>query len=640
MPQSYPMDRGTCLAGDRMARSKNARANRAMGLLSRLRRDVRGNTLAIVAAAMIPLIAMVGGGVDVSRMYLAKVRLQHACDAGALAGRKAMGAGVWAPGNITPPAITPEQTADQFFKGNFRDSAYGTLPTTHKYTESNGDVSGTASVVVPMTLMKFFGMPQRTMTVACDAQMQLPNTDVMFVLDNTGSMLDYPDGTYCGGLTSGCKINVLKNAVKCFYESVAQYKTDGTCSTSISGSGVNASSQIRFGFVPYSSNVRVGQLLPTSYFANNWNYQTRVKNGTTTYWSTPVKISNNCNNVPANTSTSQYTTQGNGNNCKTYESDLKTAINWDYGIKSVDISGLKSGTSWNSSISLALNDDGSSKTINWDGCIEERQTIATSGTPTFTVNANNQVLTPGGQVMKDLDIDAVPSQSDSTTLWGPALPGVIFTRDGTGTASSSWSSWNYAASSTPNLYQNSSSYYCPQAAKKLQVWANASDFDTYVNSLIATGNTYHDIGLLWGARLMSPTGIFASENAATPTGGQIQRHMIFMTDGDTNTDVHDYNAYGVPWFDRRQTPNSSAPSNTDTDNQVNARFAALCTATKNKGITLWVVSFGAAPQATTKSRLQACATDSNHYFDATDASSLNSAFQLIAAQITQLRLTK
>ena len=60
-----------------------------------LARDVRGNTMAIMAATLIPLAGLVGGGIDISRMYIVKTRLQHACDAGALAGRKAMGGGAW-----------------------------------------------------------------------------------------------------------------------------------------------------------------------------------------------------------------------------------------------------------------------------------------------------------------------------------------------------------------------------------------------------------------------------------------------------------------------------------------------------------------------------------------------------------------
>ena len=76
---------------------------RPRGFMSALARDVRGNTLAIMAAALIPLAGLVGGGIDISRMYITKTRLQHACDAGALAGRKAMGGGTWAQQRLPTP---------------------------------------------------------------------------------------------------------------------------------------------------------------------------------------------------------------------------------------------------------------------------------------------------------------------------------------------------------------------------------------------------------------------------------------------------------------------------------------------------------------------------------------------------------
>ena len=617
------------MVGDRMARSKSARANKAMGFLSRLRRDVRGNTLAIVAAAMIPLIAMVGGGIDVSRMYLAKVRLQHACDAGALAGRKTMGAGTWAQ---TSP--NPNTTAQQFFDGNFRSGAYGTTGLSRSYSENSGDVSGTASATVPMTLMKFFGMPSRTMTVVCDAQMQLPNTDVMFVLDNTGSMADKPDGSSCSSGNSACKIAVLKNAVKCFYESVAQLKTNGTCPTATSGNGVNSSSQIRFGFVPYSENVNVGQILlaaNSSWLANSASYDTRqfVKNNASFPSSSQTIISGsfNCGDAPTSNTYTQYTWATSHGNCSNLQVKSKTV--WNYDFFNTDVSSLKTtGT-----VTLPVGDGGTNATITWDGCIEERLTVRTNGNPT-----DFQPIPSGAT---DLDIDTPPT-SDPNTQWKPALPGLIFPR-----GSYDVSSWTTnSIINTTNIYLNSSGYACPAPAQKLQVWSDPAVFDTYVDSLQPAGNTYHDIGMLWGARLMSPTGLFKSENAFTKTGGQIARNLIFMTDGDTNVFNTDYDAYGMPWFDRRQTaanqvPTSDTSSTTGTlGNQVNLRFAALCEATKNKGINLWVISFGSGVASDTKTRLQNCATDSSHYFDATDSTSLSAAFQQIAAQITQLRLTK
>jgi Flp pilus assembly protein TadG len=615
-----------------MANEKLKRSTRLVGFLTRLRKDVRGNTLALVAAALVPMIAMVGSGIDVSRMYLVKARLQQACDAGALAGRKQMGGGIWA--QTTTP--TPNTVARQFFAGNFKDGAYGTNTLTYAFTESSGDVTGTASVVVPMTMMKFFGMQDRTMSVTCDAQMQLPNTDVMFVLDNTGSMQSKANGS-----DPSSKIVTLKNAVKCFYESVAQLKTNGTCSTATSGNGVNSSSQIRFGFVPYTTNVNVGRLLPSSYFANSWPYQSREIASTS--WGSWYNTSISCGSQPANSPTHQYQTITSNGSCKRIQ-ERDGTITWRYFLVSKDITGLKNGSGWNNSFQLPINDDGTNKAISWDGCMEERKTIQSSGSPpAFTINSSNQVIAPNGQKMNDLDIDMLPSQSDSDSLWGPALTDIIYTRLSNGDYGSATTS---EVDTTQADVPQNASYSCPTAAKKMQAWPDPAAFDTYVDSLATGGNTYHDIGLLWGARLMSPTGLFASENALTPQGGQIQRHMIFMTDGDTQTDPLNYTAYGVGWYDRRQTPSNTTPTGGSGEDgnltqQVNGRFAALCTATKNKGITLWVISFGGSGIASqTKARLQACATDSNHYFDATSAASLDSAFQLIAAQITQLRLTK
>src|SRR3546814_16889703 len=42
--------------------------------------------------------------------------------------------------------------------------------------------------------------------------------------------------------------------------------------------------------------------------------------------------------------------------------------------------------------------------------------------------------------------------------------------------------------------------------------------------------------MAWGARLISPTGLFASDNAkAEKNDRPISRHILFMTDGEMNT---------------------------------------------------------------------------------------------------------
>jgi hypothetical protein len=270
-------------------------------------------------------------------------------------------------------------------------------------------------------------------------------------------------------------------------------------------------------------------------------------------------------------------------------------------------------------------------TINWTGCIEERATIETTDYDPIPSEAI------------DLDIDTVPH--DDASRWRPALPQLIFTRgttSGTNYNGTSWtngntSNWLTGGVTNNTDYANNSTFYCPTEARKLQAWTDASTFQTYVNSLDPNGNTYHDIGIIWGARLMSPTGIFSAENATTPGGGEIERHMIFMTDGDTNANAGDYAAYGLPFFDHRQTPDN--PTKAQLDEQVNLRFLAVCQWVRNSRITLWVVNFGEGQSQATKDRLEQCAS-TGRYFSATDSVGLQQTFKSIADQISQLRLTK
>ena len=612
----------------------------AQGFLARLRQDVRGNTLAIGAAALIPLAGMVGGGLDISRMYITKTRMQHGCDAGALAGRRSMGAGSW--------GAEDEDVANRFFDANYMNGSYGSSALTRKFEQNAGRVTGNVSVVLPMTLMRILGRGNETISVTCEAQLQLPNTDVMFVLDTTGSMNCVAGDTSCtnnGGVpAANSKIDGLKSAVKCFYETLAQLDTgDASCDGTPSG-GTSSAVQVRFGFMPYSSNVNVGYLLPTSYFANNWNYQSRTRNGSNSAWSdwsdkaeyNQQAANGNCN-APANTSVKQYRlnsrTTSRGVTYCLYDTRFY-GPEWQYKQVSVGVSALKNGSEWRNSFTLPLNNDGSAKSITWEGCIEERPTVKQSSYSPIPANAH------------DLNIDLKPTSGNANSLWGPALNELIWyraIRTDVGEATRT-------DSTSANNYYNSVSYACPTQAKKLQEWSSASDFSDYVDSLVATGNTYHDIGMLWGARFMSPTGIFDTENAVANNGGAIQRHMIFMTDGDATSNPCDYNAYGVPFYDRRQTDDVGAADDCFTKrqalvDQINARLTALCEAVRGRGITLWVLSYGGGVNSATENRLEACASppDSSaktHYFTADDPPALQKAFATIANNISQLRLKK
>ena len=135
---------------------------------------------------------------------------------------------------------------------------------------------------------------------------------------------------------------------------------------------------------------------------------------------------------------------------------------------------------------------------------------------------------------------------------------------------------------------------------------------------------------------MSPTGIFEEHNAVL--NNNVQRHMIFMTDGETNADWEALSAYGFPWYDRLQTNSSSAPTTAQLNTITDARTAALCDAVKNMNITLWVVSYGADIDVATNARLEDCASDGK-FFKYDPNVSLTTQFKQIAGQIAALRLT-
>jgi Flp pilus assembly protein TadG len=533
-------------------RSNDVQYLQKRGLISRLAKSHTGNTTLIMAAAMIPLMGLLGSGFDIGRAYLVKSRLQTACDSGVLAGRRSM---------VGSDGSNQLQTVgNQFFDANFQAGRYGTLSHSRSFTTSDQiAASGNAQARVPTTLMKIFGRSYTDVSVNCSAVMSLPNSDVMFVLDTTGSMANTNVGD------SAPRIEGLRQAVSNFHANLEAAKRGGT--------------QMRYGFVPYSSNINVGKLLKREWVADNWSYQSRS-------W----------------TIAGQYRYQ---------------PINYNISsLKGSASDGLMAGTS----ISAAVGSGGAIVSVPWNGCIEERQTVHFTG------------LTPPATAI-DLNIDSVPDTSDPNTQWKPHLPGLVFQRG-------SWPAWQTtdldSATDLPShaAFSGGTWAACPAAARKLTSMSTG-EISSYLSTLNPQGDTIHDQGMLWGLRLLSPTGLFASENATTPSGLQITRHIIFMTDGETSADPTNYSAYGLEALDQRRTMAGTIPSKPDINTVVENRLSILCNSAKDRNITVWVIAFGTG--LTTE--LEDCASDGSA-FQANNAPQLNAAFTEIASKVANLRLSE
>jgi len=243
------------------------------GFLASLCADQSGNTIAMTAAATFVLMGIVGSAVDMSRSYAVKSRLQSACDAGVLAGLKVVD------GNWTEDTDQKASAAaEQMFNANFKSDAWGAKNVNGSFTPE----SKTATADVPMTIMQLFGREKSVISVECSGELQLPNADVMFVLDTTGSM----DSVIPGDPSNTLKIDGLRVGVNCFYEILARQDnpavTNAQCDYDAGeepwNSEIDESIQLRFGFVPYSQMVNVGRLLRPEMMVDVANYQTRIPN--------------------------------------------------------------------------------------------------------------------------------------------------------------------------------------------------------------------------------------------------------------------------------------------------------------------------------------------------------------------------
>lgn len=538
------------------------------GFLGRLARDTRGNVLAIVAAAVLPMTAFVGAGLDLSRAYLVRTRLQQACDAGVLAGRRTMGAG----GSL---AGAPTAQIQNFINFNFPQNAYDTSAFTIAPTldSSTDTINLTLSTNMNTAVMRLFGTNTVAVSVNCSARDDYANIDIVLVLDTTGSMacapsrtensckteagskggrtLLLPNGktvTYVEEETDKSNVNIsrmqgLRNALKSLQAQMAIIETQFGAATA------SSRKRIRWSIVPFSMMTNPG-------------FSTGPA-GTTLYSRNPGWFNT--------TGSYRRTTCGNArSNCFDAPTSLSHSGTW-----------------------LATT---------WDGCVEER---ATSNM--ITASSNYQIPSNLPATAYDLKFDATPNTT--ATRWTVADP------DATGNAQ----------------------YACPKAMRE---WSSmtSTDFNSYFafsNGFVANGGTYLDLGMLWAARLLSRTGLWATENPTFYNGFAVKRYVIFMTDGSMDTGNTNYGAYAQEFAWRRTTTDGDV---TTAEDNHSKRLLMTCDAIKNMEAEIYAISFGNG--STLSADLQACSSGAGYGYRAVDSAALNEAFQDIGENIGSLRLSR
>jgi hypothetical protein len=137
--------------------------------------------------------------------------------------------------------------------------------------------------------------------------------------------------------------------------------------------------------------------------------------------------------------------------------------------------------------------------------------------------------------------------------------------------------------------------------------------------MTASGSTNQPVGLASGWQMLTPGNPYGTPSVPPNT----TRYIILLSDGLNTQDR---------WWGNGQ-------EGTSDDAKIDDRMDLTCTNAKADGIVIYTlyVNIGGANDSVP---LQKCATDSSKYFKLTSASQISTAFATIAAQITNVRVSK
>lgn len=288
-------------------------------------------------------------------------------------------------------------------------------------------------------------------------------------------------------------------------------------------------------------------------------------------------------------------------------------------------SGVNYTTSWSSS-------------SGWYGCVVEHKDTGYNSSATHVSNSYGQ-LWRSGTSWNGHGWNAASGSNDPYDYdvldnyegpWDIYMYGKVISQ-GQQCSGSGYSSSRCTNCTGYNSTCNSTYCYCRnsrpnQGCPYAYVMPITSDQDALlanVETMQPEGNTLGNIGMAWGARLISPEAPF--EEANEWEDPYWKKAIIMMTDGD-NTLNGTYSSY---WFTSR---------NDMTVTKFNNRFAETCQALKDKGVTIYTVTFYSGINENTKDYYRECASSEDQYFDAPTTDDLIDVFKRIARELSHLHI--
>lgn len=169
---------------------------------------------------------------------------------------------------------------------------------------------------------------------------------------------------------------------------------------------------------------------------------------------------------------------------------------------------------------------------------------------------------------------------------------------------------------------------------------NRRTIENAIGDMEASGTTNIPNGIGWGVRVLSPE--IPYTEGVDWDDDEVIKAMVILTDGDNvmrgrNTDLmSDYEAYGYAVNGRLGVRSSSGGV---LSNALDDRTEAACAYAKSRGIRVYTITFQVS-SSSTRTLMRECASHPSLYFDSPSSEALQDAFEMIAGDLTNLRLSR
>ncbi len=171
---------------------------------------------------------------------------------------------------------------------------------------------------------------------------------------------------------------------------------------------------------------------------------------------------------------------------------------------------------------------------------------------------------------------------------------------------------------------------------------NKVDLKATINSMTAGSSTAGQVGIAWGWYAISPNfGLWSGSSVpASYTADHLHKIMILMTDAEYNSGYCKGVISGAPTV----SGSGAAADHINcaaTNGNSYTQSTSMCGAIKASGIEVYTIEFELDTTVPARVALMnSCATDAAHRITATNSSDLKKAFQKIAANLLELRLSQ